>query len=151
MCEAVIVPFKVEHAVELSKVVRDPVENSNPITEATAKEYATRGPSYSFFMGDKLVACGGIMIIWPGVGVAWLMTDPEAVLRCVKSFFMAAVRFTRESIQEHSLVRVQASCRADTPAFSRLLEHLGFKREALMRKYGRDGSDQYLYSIVKGD
>ena len=31
----------------------------------------------------------------------------------------------------------------------RLLEHLGFKREGIMRKAGVDKSDMYLYAKVK--
>jgi RimJ/RimL family protein N-acetyltransferase len=66
-------------------------------------------------------------------------------------------RYAYETIIEHlikvasdlNLRRIQAHCDVNVPKAVKFLEQIGFQREGLMRGYGEDGSDHYLYAIVR--
>lgn len=49
-------------------------------------------------------------------------------------------------IQVLDLVRVQTSIRASKPLLVKWMKVLGFEREGLMRNFGPEGDDYYLYA-----
>lgn len=118
------------------------------ICEMDSKHCESDGPAYSFFYNDKLLACCGIRIFWPGVGEAWLCCSPE-----IENFKRELVVYSRSClrnmIEENGLWRVECNVRADFPAAIRLVRRLGFNIEAQRRKYGVDKMDCFLYSIVR--
>jgi hypothetical protein len=90
------------------------------------------------------IAWGGITMLWPGVGSAWLHVTPLAY----------TYRFSlyRELIWQCywiatglGLHRVEADIVADAPTSHRLARHLHLVCEGLMRQYGPDRSDYYKY------
>jgi len=48
--------------------------------------------------------------------------------------------------KKHNLKRVQTAVRKDFIEGQKFAEWLGLEKEGLMRKWGFDGSDQYMYA-----
>jgi len=50
--------------------------------------------------------------------------------------------------KEHNIKRVQTAIRKDFTQGQRFAEWLGLENEGLMKHYGFDGSDQYMYARI---
>jgi RimJ/RimL family protein N-acetyltransferase len=59
--------------------------------------------------------------------------------------------YLHEAVFIRGLWRIAGAVRADAQEAITLAEHFGFEREALMRQYGPDGADYYLYAWVRRD
>jgi len=108
--------------------------------------------SFSAYVGDTLVGCGGFIVFWPGVAEAWLMLPRNSQ---DKSFWekadavMLLYQKLEQVIKKNDLRRVGAMVKTDFPKAIELVEALGFKREGLLRKYAPDGTDRYIYGKIK--
>ena len=97
-----------------------------------------------------VVAVGGLVVYWEGVGLFWLMLTAD----CKKWGFhgvlaLDAIKDKVEYlIEKNNLRRAQATVKPDFPEAIKMIEFLGFKRDCLMECYCPDGSDSYLYSKV---
>lgn len=92
---------------------------------------------------DRVLACFGVSILWPGVGHAWAMISEEArkyPLALTRSIFREMQRFEAE----HRLRRLEAAVKIESIRGRRWLEILGFGLErGLVRNYGMDGIGDY--------
>jgi RimJ/RimL family protein N-acetyltransferase len=125
-----------------------PLVNSDEYAREQGEIFLKRGPAYSGIEDGKVIGSAGLMILWPGVAQAWILfsTDVENMKKFV---YEIVSKYLVTIFCEHELRRVQAHCKADHPMAVKFLEQMGFTRECLMRKYGIDGSDHYLYSFVR--
>lgn len=105
---------------------------------------------YTAIFDSEIVAVGGLVIKWEGVGLLWLMlTD-----RCRKNNVFGVIALDAiknkmdELIEKNNLWRAEATVRTDFPQAIKMVEYFGFKREGLMRKYCPDKGDSFLYSKV---
>ncbi len=95
---------------------------------------------------NRIVVVCGIRQMWRGVGNLWTIFSPLA-----KKYVM-----TRKVLQvalgsvckTHGFKRVQISIDVGLKEVITLLERLEFKRECTMRRYGRNGQDYFLYSLI---
>lgn len=98
-------------------------------------------------VNGEIVACGGIDLMWPGVGEVWLMLTPD-----VDEYPKATYKIIRDGlnkiIESNNLFRVQAWGRIGFDKAHILFKHLGFKPEGIARKYTPDGVDCILYAKV---
>jgi len=89
---------------------------------------------------EEIIACGGVHIMWEGVGEAWLVLSKEAYKSPI-----SVARYTYQLfdtiMNENELWRVQASVHTDDDESVRFAEWLGFEDEGLMKKFGPDGAD----------
>lgn len=144
-----IIPFEVEHAVEI--VRRGITERTLTCSEELARRngalYRERGPAFSGLDGEgRVVGAGGIVMLWKGVGEAWVLFSRE-MRRYPHDAYDTMGTFIHRISGEAKLRRVQAQCRVDLPEARRYLENLGFACEATLRKYAEDGSDMTIYAI----
>ena len=99
---------------------------------------------------DEIVGCGGIDIMWPGVGEVWVLLAYD-----IGIYSMAAYEVIQDGlkklIEDNNLRRVQAWGRVGFDASHTLFRHLGFVPEGIARKYGYDGEDFILYALIKDD
>ena len=99
---------------------------------------------------DKIIGCGGIDLMWEGVGEVWVLLAYD-----IGIYSMAAYEVIRDGlkklIEDNNLRRVQAWGKVGFDASHTLFRHLNFKPEGIARKYGYDGSDYILYGLVKDD
>lgn len=143
MKELRVTKFKADDAMAMTK-------NKEGITEKKINQWvdtiASAGPAYTLRCLDKPVLCGGVQILWEGVGEAWVLMIDEI------EKYTVAHRMVKDILEyiisTFHLHRVQAYARADKPEFARYLEYMGFKKEAKCRKFESDGTDAYLYARV---
>jgi len=143
-----IIPFEPEHALLLP--VRDIEQNIKDHEDfiTWVKENDTPGTSYSCFDGDKLIGCGGIRILWKGVGEGWVLFSPD-VVNYKKSIYKVVSRYLKKIIEAQDLHRVQAHVRCDWPIAFNFVKNLGFEIEGKKRKFNPDGTDSFLYALVR--
>jgi len=99
-------------------------------------------------VNDEIVGCGGIDLLWEGVGEVWLMLSYEVNKYPIKTFEVIRDGLAK-LIEDNGLWRVQAWCRKEFIQAHTLFQHLGFKVEGIAKKYAADGVDCFLYAKVK--
>jgi RimJ/RimL family protein N-acetyltransferase len=96
----------------------------------------------------EILGIGGIHWYWPKVGEAWVALHENALRKRYKTY--RALKEVFLNLLKHSdWQRVQACVRADWKKAIRIVKLLGFEKEAVMRKYCDDGTDAYLYAMVR--
>jgi len=117
-----------------------------PKPELVAKRF-TGGPAYTIVASEGLVASGGILPLWKGVGEAWVVTS-ELVDTYPLLFAKTVWRKLYEIIDGNGIERVQTTIHKDFIVSQKWAERMGFKNEGLMRKY-LGGEDYYRYALVR--
>jgi hypothetical protein len=110
---------------------------SFPEPMAMARSFL-RGPSFTMVNGD-IIACGGVLKLWKGVGEGWLLTSP-LIEQHRMAFGRAAVKTINRLMDEMELERLQTMVDAEHWTSRGWLQWMGFKLEGRMAKYvgGRD-------------
>jgi hypothetical protein len=142
----IVAPFVPEHA---QLIVMQPRQEMPPLTldEACALEKA--GPAYTALDDEgKPVAICGVILQWPGRGIAWGLISAAA-----GPHFLRITREVRKFLDGCDIRRIEASADATFPQTGRWLELLGFECETPrpMRGYGFDGRACFLYARVASD
>jgi len=96
---------------------------------------------------EGIVACGGIVPLWRGVGEGWAITS-ELLAQYRLSFAKATLRYMGQVIEELKLERIQAVVMEGHIESMKWLEWMGFKQEGMMRKY-IGGGNYIRYAWVK--
>ena len=107
------------------------------------------GTAFSALSEGVVIGCGGIRKHWTGLGEAWAIYGNGCIQKYVKELLYWSRVVIGQSIKDLDLCRVQASSRVDFPGSGLWLKHLGFEIEGLMSKYNPDGTDAYLFAMVK--
>jgi hypothetical protein len=102
--------------------------------------------NYCVFKDGKLVAAFGVLDATDKRGVAWAVLSPD--LRREMVFLHKKVKAALDGA--HKYTRIEATIEKSFTAGIRWIELLGFKREGLLHKYGRDGSDHYMFARCYG-
>lgn len=122
---------------------------SGPITfaaalESQARRMAGAGPAFTLLQGERVLACGGAVRFWPGVGELWLWLGGRALENPV-----ALARWSRRAVRllrrRQGFVRLQAHVRADDERAGRFARFLGLRNEGACPGYGPDHSTHHLY------
>ena len=113
----------------------------------SGEEFAVHGPAFTMLDDRKPVISAGVYILWPGVGEAWMHLSPW-FYQHVKTAYREIREILCQIIATKGLRRVQCPIRADMEANMNFVEHLGFKIEAVMHRWGPEDADYLLYSIV---
>jgi|SRR5215469_3624610 len=93
-----------------------------------------------------VLGCGGFRRYWSGVFEAWLAVKSSDIAYQHK---IQMVRFIKQRFKELSAHRIQATISSKRIVDIDFIQYLGFQREGMLRKYGPDKSDYYLYALVK--
>ncbi len=118
-----------------------------PDAEKWCKEAEQDGLAFTVVYEGKMVLCAGIVREREGVGLAWALYPTDV------GNYHIDPRIAKDRLRglmvEHNFRRVQATVRADFPAGAGYLRYLGFKREGRMEQNEPDGTDSFLYAIVR--
>lgn len=106
-----------------------------------------RGMAITGFRDGEIIACGGIMPLWKGVGEAWVVTSP-LVRVCSFSFVKVVWRRLKVFTSILGLERVQTTVDAEHEVSIKWVERMGFIREGLMKQY-INGRDFYRYALIR--
>ena len=124
-----VVPYRPEHCLE---------------HEAQAKQ----GPCSSILLGDEVLAMGGIMIPWIGLGILWFDLRPAGKAR-IRQIWPLCVQAVKDWVGQYRFVRLEAHCDSGDPQAIRTAWHLGFRSESTMRRWGPGGRDHEMMVIVQ--
>lgn len=122
---------------------------AQPSDRAMIEAYGKSGPAVTLWDDDLPICCGGIgCTSWKGIGDIWIIPSVH-VNKYMKSVYKNALALIEDVTDKLGLWRIQATIKEDDPVAIRWIEHLGFEREGLMRKFGPKQENQYLYARVK--
>lgn len=103
--------------------------NPKNISETLAK-----GPAFTGLIDEEILACGGIIPFWKGVGEAWVVTSHFV---CEYPLFFAKTIWRKLNglIILMNLERIQTVVDAENIVSRKWVERMGFVNEGPMRKY----------------
>ena len=113
--------------------------------KGNAKNLEQDNLSFTGIVNNKPIFSAGYKIFWGSVAECWLIGTKEisnhslSVAKAIKKDFARVAK-------ENNITRVQSAIRKDFKEGLRFAEWLGLEKEGLMRKWGFDGSDQYMYA-----
>lgn len=99
---------------------------------------------FTLMAHGRVVACGGVLTLWPGVAEAWICVSvhakdhPSFVYRYAKAVIEVAIKVGK-------LHRLQAHVQTNFTTARRFMEHLGFELESGLTRFGPDQADYVLY------
>lgn len=139
-----LIPFKAEHLFHF--VDRD-IDVISTLQSGLTKQNG--GPSFSAVIDDKIVGCAGIMILWPGVGYAWVAFGKEIekypiwYTRMVKAVI-------RDTVRNYGLHRIEAAVLCGESRNHRWARLLGFTLEqnACAKNYTQDKRSVARYELI---
>ncbi len=118
------------------------------VMQFVAKTLVIPGPAFCCISNGVPVAVGGIALHSPMVGTAWMWgTDAFPSVAVLITRFCKAM--INGLIADESTNRVQAFSADFHTESHRWLKAIGMTHEGTMRKYGKDGEDFYIFSVVK--
>ena len=146
-----IVPYKKEHGqIILSYQMNHKILEADRHfinIEGDAKNLEQDHLAFTGMVNDKPIFAAGMKMIWGQVAEGWVIASsdmwkyPLGVAKAIKKDFARVAK-------EHNIKRVQSGIRKDFKEGIRFAEWLGLEREGLMKNWGFDGSDQYLYARI---
>jgi len=114
-----------------------------PDAAGLAEELA-KAESFAGLVDGAAVAAGGLIQQWEGRALAWCCFTPG--IR--RADWGRIVAKARAELIRCSYRRIEAHVNCDHIAGIRFVKRFGFKVEAKAEKFGPDGSDHYLFSLV---
>lgn len=107
---------------------------------------ASTGTFWTLCDGDEIVLIAGWYEAWGGVCEVVLFPT-ERFVRSPVGALMIIIKKLRELKTRYR--RVQLNCRRE-PLFTEFARRLGFQTEGILRRFGHDGHDHVMMSIVEG-
>ena len=137
-----ILPFRPEHLDNFT--VREP--EASIISLPSMKQLAEKHPSYTLVIGNNIVCCFGVVVLWAGTGEFWMIPG-EQIANHKIAFFKVMKDIHNKFIEGFELNRLQCTCLVENENSRRWIERNGFQVEGILRKY-RNGKDFYRLSKV---
>ena len=115
--------------------------------EGDAKNLEQDHLAFTGIVNHKPIFAAGMKIIWGQVAEGWVIASSEmwkhpiGVAKAIKKDFARVAK-------QHNIKRVQSAIRKDFKQGLRFAQWLGLKEEGLMKKFGFDGTDQYMYARI---
>ena len=113
--------------------------------DGDAKNLVQDHLAFTGIINDKPIFAAGMKMVWGQVAEGWVIATnemwkyPLSIAKAIKKDFARVAK-------ENNIIRVQSAIRKDFKEGQRFAEWLGLEKEGLMRKWGFDGSDQYMYA-----
>ena len=139
-----IIQFEIEH-FDMMEVGRFVNKENRDIYAA----YPKVGPAITL-INDLMepVASAGMLCIWQGVGEFWMI--PSTLVPKYKlSVWKEAKLFLADCVERFRLHRIQATVREKDETALRWIERLGFEKEGLMRCFGSNKENHFIYARVQ--
>lgn len=150
--EPKLIPFRAEHLLYFQN--RDTPE---PEEIRLAIEKERGGPAYTAIVvrpgspqaGETILGCAGVVIVWSGMGSAWMTLSEAAALYRVW-MTRTVRRCLADIMRAYDLHRLEAVIRADNERNRRWIEALGFRPEGgIARAYTPDRKDVVRYELIQ--
>jgi len=137
-------PFAIADALSI-----DP----RPIYPKDVKELYVKqsvfGRSFTLYESNdlKVLACVTLCFLRPGLAGINMLCD-NSFVRQKKEFIYVLRESIKYYMEELKLKRVQATIRADFPGAEKWIKIVGFEKEGVMKSYGPEGEDHFLFAKV---
>ncbi len=142
-----LVNYEPQHAVSiLTAGAKEPKLVLDDQTRAWSDMMCDKGPCVTGMFDGKPVSCGGIWILWPGVGEQWMVNVDDIGKYHIDP--QKAKDWMYSKIDKFRIWRLQTPLRSDFPSAVQYTEWLGFKFETKLEGYHSDGSDALMYKIM---
>ncbi len=140
-----IVPLKESHVLE---ILKDRTMSPNVSREDLIKTYLSPGSlSSTLIIDDVPIVCGGIVNLNWKRGEAWILTS--SLFNQYKKTCYKAVKTMLEVMSKTgNFVRVQSLVEPNS-LNCKMIKRLGFEFEGVLRRYGPDNQDLWLYGRFK--
>ena len=140
------VTFETDHMLWLQDVGAGAVSKLPGMDlQQLAEKAKTQGPCLTLMEGEEAIACGGIVMLLAATAEIWLRLSRKAGPHAVRELRAQMYRW----IESLRLNRLQASGPTTWKELPRFLEWLGMQSEGILRKYGPNGEDYFMYSWVR--
>lgn len=100
--------------------------------------------SWAVLAGDEIIACAGLVEIWPGRAYAWSILSEGC-----GAYFRRLHGMVRTVLERTPYRRIEATVDAGFTAGHRWMRLLGFEAEGTLRAYNPDGTDAVMYARVQ--
>ena len=138
-----LIPFKAEHLFAFTN--RDGATSLGWKAAASKEE---GGPAFTAIAGESMLGCAGVVIPWPGMGIAWVSMG-AAALRYPLWVTRTVRRVLQDITRAHRLHRLEACVLAGSAVNRQWIEAIGFTREnGRARSYTADRQDAVRYEWV---
>lgn len=111
------------------------------------QQMRVQGMSWSVDIDGVIVASGGLVPLWAGVGEAWMIAGDEIGKHRVKVSRKMRIMLD-DVMRQRGIYRAHANIHCGFERAIRLAEWLGFENEGLMRRFGVEGADYFRYAKV---
>src|SRR5678815_4284955 len=110
------------------------------------RQSSYQGPAYTAMCDGVPIACAGVLLLWPGVGHAWVVIGDLSkhrlwITRTVKHVLGDIIRGC-------DLHRVEAIVLADSKHHQKWIELFGFEREGIAHEFTATRLDAIRYELV---
>jgi hypothetical protein len=152
-----VVDFKPEHLVNIKKedIDAEVLTFLGDIDER-AIQYSQAGPAITlieesehFAVSDEILAIGGCIHFWRGVGEAWMMVAPEGRIKKV-ALYKTMGEFVDKCFREYGFHRLQTTILFDHQEAHKCIMRMGFVPEGMMIHYGPRKENYIRYVKLAG-
>jgi len=144
-----IVPYTAQHgqfilSQQMNHIVLEADKHYINV-DGNAKNLEQNNLAFTGVVNNNPIFAAGMKMVWGQVAEGWVIATsdmwkyPLGVAKAIKKDFAKVAK-------ENNITRVQSAIRKDFTEGQRFAEWLGLEKEGLMRKWGFDGSDQYMYA-----
>lgn len=138
------------HVSDLEALEPRPIEervvSQVPELWSMIRDYASRGVALTLLWDDRPIACGGVILLWPGLGEGWMYLGSD-IREHAFAFHRGTVRMIRRLSEELHLRRLQVTAPLWHTETHGWLERLGFREESRMPHYGPEG-ETYIRFVL---
>jgi hypothetical protein len=120
---------------------------------AVVQGYYERGAAFTALnAAGEIVGCAGIQQVSEGIGNAWAIADKDKILSVSPARIYATIReYIPTLMKQYGFRRVQADCVVGIPLLEHFIMEIGFVKEGVLRRVGKNGEDHILFSLIEGD
>ena len=146
-----IVPYTAQHgqfilSQQMNHIVLEADKHYINV-DGNAKNLEQNNLAFTGVVNNNPIFAAGMKMIWGQVAEGWVIATsdmwkyPLGVAKAIKKDFAKVAK-------ENNITRVQSAIRKDFKQGLRFAEWLGLEEEGLMKKFGFDGTDQYMYARI---
>lgn len=146
------ITFRKTKVEDLDLIDLHPVFDGDPHCVQTAKNYVRAPNSIAYTLlsptGQPIAVAGGFFL-YGKVMEIWTIVDKSVIK--IPKYYSKAMKFLLEKMFSVLKVdRMQVHIKASEKWALSWAKFLGFEKEGLLRKYGSEGVDYYLFAKVRG-
>lgn len=145
-----VTPFRARDYLETWLLTRFGVPRiTDPIDrEWAAQTYEKGGPAFTARLDGQILACAGLLILWPGVASAWALISPLGAKGHGRALHYVIARELGVLIRIRGLWRVECDVETTNIQARRWIRLLGFREEGVRVRRGPLGEDLAHYARV---